>query len=481
MSKLDVSKLSFVTGTITKSDKGPYPYLDMLKNGLGLMGLNYSPTSKFIGINTASPTSTWEVGFTPLSTKIGESASVGTRPLGRMFVRNRMVYICNDSQTLHIIDFKNPAAPITVGTIAGVGSRTVVVRDNYAYGISGIADISNPAAPTLLASYSLNVFDIQISGNLMIGTNQQYISVLDISNPASPVILVNSSAIHTAGAGIEATTALSLTGRYLYAPAVNGVSVIDFVNPASPTVITTLSLPTVASNAATAVVNNYAFVATGTTLYTIDVSNPAVPALVNTFTLPFDSSGSGGEMRIHNNTLYYISSSFNRVAAIDITNPLVPVSKGYIALSNATSSRKFFVEGDYIYTSDRNTFKVSAYKLGGIKTFGLDADVIKAGAITTSGNIISDATIGARDISAFRGHISGTLGVGNTLHVGGINSVAATAKVQIDSTTQGFLPPRMTTAQKTAIANTAGLIVFDTTLGKLCINSGSGWQTVTVV
>ena len=50
---------------------------------------------------------------------------------------------------------------------------------------------------------------------------------------------------------------------------------------------------------------NYAFLSSGVYLYTIDVSNPAVPVLVNTFTLPIDSSGSGGEVRIFNNSLYF--------------------------------------------------------------------------------------------------------------------------------------------------------------------------------
>jgi hypothetical protein len=39
----------------------------------------------------------------------------------------------------------------------------------------------------------------------------------------------------------------------------------------------------------------------------------------------------------------------------------------------------------------------------------------------------------------------------------------------------------MTTTQKAAIANVAGNVVFDTTLGKLCVNTGSAWQTITSI
>ena len=55
----------------------------------------------------------------------------------------------------------------------------------------------------------------------------------------------------------------------------------------------------------------------------------------------------------------------------------------------------------------------------------------------------------------------------------------AAAKLEVSSTTQGVLFPRMTTAQKTAMANVAGMVVFDTTLLKLCVNNGAAWQTIT--
>jgi hypothetical protein len=56
----------------------------------------------------------------------------------------------------------------------------------------------------------------------------------------------------------------------------------------------------------------------------------------------------------------------------------------------------------------------------------------------------------------------------------------ASAILQADSTTKGFLPPRMTTAQKNAIASpAAGLVVYDTTLNKLCVRTASAWETIT--
>jgi hypothetical protein len=69
---------------------------------------------------------------------------------------------------------------------------------------------------------------------------------------------------------------------------------------------------------------------------------------------------------------------------------------------------------------------------------------------------------------------SGNLGLG-----GGAN---ASAILDAQSTTKGVRMPNMTTTQKNAIASpAAGLMVFDTTLAKLCVYSGAAWQTITSI
>lgn len=58
-------------------------------------------------------------------------------------------------------------------------------------------------------------------------------------------------------------------------------------------------------------------------------------------------------------------------------------------------------------------------------------------------------------------------------------SLAASAQLQIDSTTRGFLPPRMTNASMLAIVTpAAGLIVYDTTNNKLNVYDGTSWVPV---
>lgn len=62
---------------------------------------------------------------------------------------------------------------------------------------------------------------------------------------------------------------------------------------------------------------------------------------------------------------------------------------------------------------------------------------------------------------------------------GGTFTDIPSARLAINSSTEGFLPPRMTTTEKNAIASPAeGLIVYDSTLKKLCIYTGTAWETI---
>ena len=69
---------------------------------------------------------------------------------------------------------------------------------------------------------------------------------------------------------------------------------------------------------------------------------------------------------------------------------------------------------------------------------------------------------------------------GNTasrgLIIGGTTNDAS-AKLQIDSTTQGFLPPRMTQAEILAIAAPAtGLMAYNLDIGQVCVFDGAIWH-----
>ena len=71
------------------------------------------------------------------------------------------------------------------------------------------------------------------------------------------------------------------------------------------------------------------------------------------------------------------------------------------------------------------------------------------------------------------------VGLTGSVGIGAANPNTA-ALLHLASTTKGFLPPVMTTAQKAAISTPpAGLMIYDSNLNKLCVYTGAAWQTIT--
>jgi|GEM_PF-5275286 len=87
-----------------------------------------------------------------------------------------------------------------------------------------------------------------------------------------------------------------------------------------------------------------------------------------------------------------------------------------------------------------------------------------------SGNVQTSIG-GANDADAY-------FNSGGSLIVGG-ETPHASAKLQADSTTKGFLPPRMTTTQRDAISSpAAGLVIYNTTTAKLNVYT-TAWEAIT--
>lgn len=62
----------------------------------------------------------------------------------------------------------------------------------------------------------------------------------------------------------------------------------------------------------------------------------------------------------------------------------------------------------------------------------------------------------------------------------GIGVAIPAAILDVQTTTSGIRFPNMTSSQKTSMVGMqAGTVIFDTTLKKLCLYTGTAWQTVT--
>jgi hypothetical protein len=97
--------------------------------------------------------------------------------------------------------------------------------------------------------------------------------------------------------------------------------------------------------------------------------------------------------------------------------------------------------------------------------------IVRSASATTDPSFAADGVLSS-GIADFVINNTGSIGMGATAPV-------ASAKLQIDSTSQGVLVPRMTTTQINAIGSPAnGLIAYNTTLAVLCFYDGTGWKKV---
>jgi len=167
-----------------------------------------------------------------------------------------------------------------------------------------------------------------------------------------------------------------------------------------------------------------------------------------------------------------------------------------LLVQNSSAINLLNIRNDGRITNGDGSFYVDRYPPGGtvmvISTVAHNEatgmSITSATAIRAFSNlgINSSNPLGA-SIYAAGGTASGNISLGLLSNRALITSsdgqnMHSSSMLQVDSTTQGFLPPRMTTTQKNAIGTPArGLVVFDTTLVKLCVYNGTTWETITSV
>ncbi|MBN8879448.1 MAG: hypothetical protein J0I32_18005 [Sphingobacteriales bacterium] len=158
----------------------------------------------------------------------------------------------------------------------------------------------------------------------------------------------------------------------------------------------------------------------------------------------------------------------------------VPVGKRYSWIIGTVRAMRLTTNGNLLIgTETENTARLKLSGSGGMLAEFTDAGTT-AGyiRIRNSGTDYTDMGLEGSGLVSLKsngtaflyGNSAGSVNVGSS-------TIDASAKLSVTSTTQGFLPPRMTTTQKNAISSpAAGLMVYDNTLGKYNYYNGSGWQ-----
>jgi hypothetical protein len=198
-------------------------------------------------------------------------------------------------------------------------------------------------------------------------------------------------------------------------------------------------------------------------------------ALINNTTGSF--SIAMGQGALGSNTTGGLNSGLGHSALNSNTTGGNNVGVGQAALSlNTTGSNNIAIgvnAGRNIASGSGNTITNTSIYIGENTRASADNQ--------TNQIVIGHQTIGLGSNTTILGNSSTvTTAIYGDILLGGTTPITS-ALLAMTSTTEGFLPPRMTTSQKNAISSPAtGLVVFDTTLGKLCVFSTT-WQTITSV
>ncbi|NBW37567.1 MAG: hypothetical protein EBR30_21635 [Cytophagia bacterium] len=155
------------------------------------------------------------------------------------------------------------------------------------------------------------------------------------------------------------------------------------------------------------------------------------------------------------------------------TGYLIPTAMAHIQGSGSTSATTSLLVQN---SGGTDLFKVQD---NGVTTISSVLSVISyistGDYITTNGIVIGN---GNSRLYAFNG-ANANLSINNTgivASTSGYSSSTASAVLEANSTTQGFLPPRMTTTQKNAIASPAeGLQIYDSTAKSPAYYDGTNW------
>jgi len=139
---------------------------------------------------------------------------------------------------------------------------------------------------------------------------------------------------------------------------------------------------------------------------------------------------------------------------------------------------------DFRLADDSGYCTVNANQLGiGTNTPDSKIQVVTTGSTSfridfgNTGN--GDNYIDSGSASSGTTHIRSKVNIVGVVKIGIDSTPNASSMLDIESTTKGFLMPRMTTAQINAIATPAnGLQVYNTDLGQPCFYDGAAWRKV---
>lgn len=280
-------------------------------------------------------------------------------------VENGLVYVGTTKHGMQIIDVWHAGGPVVVGNwsvgsaignLTVVGSRAYVQISTNIY----IVDISNAAAPVVLGIYRDELFaitEIEVSGNLMfmpvVHMNcsagspgcETYLRIVDISNPAAPQLLAS----WTKNAAFIYDVALYSGYAYVveYGTALH---ILDISNPASPVLTAQWSASPTATSASVSDGTLYVAVkdfGNGDSLRAYALTDPTAPQLLQQYV--GDAFESDPHLYVSNHLTYFMSRSVSDIDIVSLLGTGSPVRLGGYTITYGLI-HKVIVQDPYVYT-----------------------------------------------------------------------------------------------------------------------------------
>jgi len=364
----------------------------------------------------------------------------------------------------------------TINSTSLLGSGDIVLSASPS-GVSGSIQFSNGSA---FASDAANFFWDDTNNRLGIGTATPG-ATLDVHNSGAIVAQFNKTV--SGNSYIQQLMAGAAKWKHGFTTATGAFDIIDDVNA-----LTRLSLLNTGQLKLNAYTSTSAFTGTTAGFLAFDTSGNIL-SVTSPATSP---SGVSGAIQFSNGSAF--ASDAANLFFDDTNNRLgvgtnAPTATGHFKGSGATSATtSFLVQNsagtDLLKISD-NGAGFHTVPSGTLTAFQFISDQARLqinpydsgtyGTIIRSFNAAGSA---AQKLSfwasGFNFETAGGLQVSNNS-----TGAVASAMLQADSTTKGFLPPRMTTTQRNAIASPAeGLMIYNTTTAKLNVFT-TAWEAIT--
>lgn len=142
-------------------------------------------------------------------------------------------------------------------------------------------------------------------------------------------------------------------------------------------------------------------------------------------------------------------------------------TSGNLAIASTTAYQKLTVQGQGVFMDTATTLNPND-SAGDCLRVGVDSGTGR-GYVTAS-----DGAAGTKAVDV----LASSVCIPSTVIIGAAagSSAGPYSALQVDSTTQGFMPPRMTTAQRDAMGSASdGVIIFNSTTSKFQGRAGGAW------